>query len=898
MILRKLRYTTLLIACCLFVAGRSVAQGTNEEVKSESNRPSLRALKMNEPGEITLDGRLDEAIWQQATAATGFIQRSPDDGKPATEKTEVRIAYTNDALYIGARAYDSAMDSVAATLFRKDGDAYSDWLFVAIDSYNDNRTAFAFGVNPRGVRKDLLLYNDNDDDQRWDAVWEAVTSLEDDAWVVEMRIPLSQLRFDARKNIQSWDINFLREIARKEEESYWSPTPQKSSGMVSNFGSLSGVTDLERPKRLEITPYTSGSLTRAPGESANPFFSPNDWKGSVGADIKYGITSDFTLTGTINPDFGQVEADPAVINLSAFETFFPERRPFFLEGTDIFDFGRTQTYNTFGNPLMFYSRRIGRQPQGNVTDAQSNAEYVDTPDQTTIAGAAKISGKTDGGLSLGILDAFTLRENAQFQTATNEDGSISVEPPTNYFVGRVKQDLNEGRTIIGAYGSAVNRIIGEEYLENSLHNSAYIGGVDFEHSWNDREWILSGVVSGTSVNGTPEVILQTQQSSARYYNRVDANYLSVDPEKTSLNGYAGEFSFSKYGGEHWRGSLTYSTVSPGYEVNDIGFENRADYHSAHYSIMYRESSPNPEFLRYYNLWHFGGQSWNYGGDLINSWYNIGSFIEFKNLWSLNYNINLWGNEHDDRVTRGGPVVRTPKGWNFNTNINSNESKKVSFNIGNFFRNDASGSYNRNFWSGITIRPATNIQLEISPEISFSKSTNQYVTTVNDPLATDTYENRYVFADIDRTSLSTSFRLDWTFTPNLTLQTYVRPFISSGDYYNYKEFTEPYTYNFAVYGTDRGTIQQDNDTYTVDPDGNGPAASFTFDEQDFNFKSIQTNAVFRWEYKPGSTFYLVWQQDRSASTVHHDFRVRRDINHLFDSRPTNVFLIKFSYWFGT
>ncbi len=893
-------YIALFIICILIVvSGRSFAQGINGETEeSASTRPSLRAVKMNVHNEITLDGKLDEPIWQKAPVATDFIQREPHDGKPATEKTEVRIIYSGDAIYIGAWAYDSAMDSVAATLFRKDGDAYSDWFFVAIDSYNDNRTAFAFGVNPRGVRRDLLLYNDNNDDQRWDAVWEAETSLEDDAWIVEMRIPLSQLRFDARKIVQTWDINFLREIARKEEESFWAPTPQNKSGFVSLFGSLSGVADLKEPKRLEITPYTSGNLTRAPGNTANPFYNQNAWDGSLGADVKYGLSSDFTLTGTINPDFGQVEADPAVINLSAFETFFPERRPFFLEGTDIFEFGRTQTFNTFGNPLIFYSRRIGRQPQGNASVAHPNANFIDTPDQTTIAGAAKVSGKTDGGLSLGVLNAFTLRENAQFRTTTNEDGRISVEPPANYFVGRMKQDLNEGRTIIGAYGSAVNRIIGEDYLENSLHNSAYIGGVDFEHSWNDREWILSGVVSGTSVNGTSEAILQTQRSSARYFNRVDADYLSVDPDKTSLNGYAGEFSFAKYGGEHWRGSLTYSTVSPGYEVNDIGFENRADYHSAHYSIMYRESSPDAEFLRLYNLWHFGGQSWNYGGDRINDWYNTGAFIEFKNLWSLNYNVNWWGNEFDDRVTRGGPLVRNPKGWNFNTNINSNQSKKISFNLGNFFRNDASGAYNRNFWSGITIRPATNIQLEVSPEISFSKSTGQYVTTVNDPLATDTFENRYVFADIDRTSLSTSFRLDWTFTPNLTLQTYVRPFISSGNYYNYKEFTEPSTYDFAVYGTDRGTIQRNDDTYTVDPDGDGPAGSFTFNEQDFNFKSIQTNAVFRWEYRPGSILYIVWQQDRSASTLHNNFRFSRDFNRLFDSQPTNVFLIKFSYWFGT
>jgi hypothetical protein len=903
MSIHKSGYIFLLLICFLLLTtGIAFAQessGTNgDTVTSESNLRSLKAVRITSQSEFSLDGKLTESIWQQAPVATNFTQRTPNDGKPATEDTEVRIVYSSEAIYVGIRAYDSAMDSVAATLFRKDGSAYSDWVYVNIDCDNDNRTSFSFAVNPRGVRKDILTFNDNDEDIRWDAVWEVKTTIQKDSWVAEMRIPLSQLRFDAKKQNQTWGINFQRRLARKEEISFWSPTPQNASGFVSRYGNLTGVTDLPNLKRLEITPYMSGSLTRAPGESVNPFYNQNSWDGAVGADIKYGITSDFTLTGTINPDFGQVEADPAVINLSAFETFFPEKRPFFLEGTDIFEFGRTQTFNTFGNPIVFYSRRIGRRPQGNVSNVHPNAQYVDSPTQTNIASAAKISGKTDSGFSLGILNAFTLREKAQFRTTTDENGSISVEPPTNYFVGRAKQDLNEGRTTVGAYGSAVNRFIQADYLETSLHGSAYIGGFDFEHSWNDRDWILSGVISGSNVNGTSDAILQTQQSSARYYNRVDSDYLSVDPNKTSLNGYAGELSFARYGGEHWRGSLTYSVVSPGYEVNDIGFENRADYHSTNYGIIYFDSDPEPEFLRSYEVWTFGSKSWNYDGDRINNWYNTGTFIQFSNLWSFNMNLNTWGVEYSDRLTRGGPVVRMPKGWNFNTNINSNQSKKVSFNIGNFFRNNTSGEYNRNFWAGITIRPRTNIQLEISLQIGISKNTDQYVTTVSDPLATQTYENRYVFADIDQITYSTSFRIDWTFTPDITLQTYVRPFISSGDFYNYKEYIEPRTYNFAVYGDNRGTITRNEDTYTIDPDGAGPAQSFSFGEQDFNFKAIQTNAVFRWEYKPGSIFYIVWQQDRSASTLHNNFRIGRDINRLFDSRPTNVFLMKFSYWFGT
>lgn len=898
-----IKTTTSLVLILFFAASALLAQGTNgtngsngNSHNSESSFPSLKAVKLDPDKDITLDGKLEEALWLQAPVATNFIQRTPNEGAPASEKTEARVLYSDNAIYVAIEAYDSAMDSVAATLFRKDGAAYSDWVYVSIDSYDDNRTSFNFAVNPRGVKKDILIYNDTNEDIRWDAVWEASTTIQDSSWIAEIRIPLSQLRFDADKDSQKWGINFQRRLARDEEIAFWAPTPQDASGFVSHYGELTGIGKLPSVTRLEITPYASGSLTRAPGEPANPYYHSNDWEGSVGADIQYGLTSDFTLTGTVNPDFGQVEADPAVINLSAYETYFPEQRPFFLEGTDIFEFGNTQTYNSFGNPLVFYSRRIGRQPQGDVSASGVEPEYTKRPDQTTIASAAKISGKTNGGFSLGILNAFTLREKAQFRTTTSEDGSITVEPPSNYFVGRVKQDFDGGRTTIGAYGSAVNRIIRADYLKNSLHNSAYIGGIDFEHSWNDRDWIVSGVLSGSNVNGSSEAIGQTQRSSARYYNRVDADYLSVDPNRTSLNGYAGEISFGKFGGDHWRGSVTYSVVSPGYEVNDIGFENRADYHATSYYLSYQESSPR--LFRYYELWAYAGHSWNYGGNLIDNYYRTGAYVQFKNRWSFNYNVGINGKQYLDRITRGGPVAERARDWNLNININSDQTKKVSFNVGTYQRTDVSGEYDHMYWTTLEIRPATFIQVSIAPELTIQKDTDQYVTAVADPLASQTYDHRYVFADIDQTSLSTSVRLDWTFTPSMSLQTYARPFITSGNFYNYKEFTTPYKYDFNIYGEGRGTIQENDGTYTVDPDGSGPAGTFSFDDQDFNFRSIQTNAVFRWEYQPGSFVYLVWQQDRSGSSPHNDFRFGRDVNRIFDIKPTNIFLIKFSYWFGS
>ncbi len=885
--------------------------------RGEARTATIRTIKLNDPSSIKLDGKLDEAIWQTVPIATGFTQRTPNDGQPATERTEARVIYTDDAIYVGFKAYDSAMDSVAATLFRKDGSAYSDWVYVGIDSYNDDRTSFNFAVNPKGVRKDILIYDNDREDIRWDAVWEAKTTIQDDGWTAEIRIPLSQLRYSAKNAEQSWGINFQRRIARNEEISFWSPTPQDASGFVSQYGQLEGISDLDEPGRLELIPYASTGLTRAPSEPGNPYYSASDFTGSLGGDLKYGLTSDLTLTATFNPDFGQVEADPAVINLSAFETFFPEQRPFFLEGNDIFQFGGTRTYNTFGNPNTFYTRRIGRAPQGNLSrynnynnqsvynPANTEGTFTDAPDQTTIAGAAKVSGKTRSGWSIGLLDAYTVKETAPFQVNLQNggttEGDFAVQPATNYLVARGKKDFNGANTIVGGFLSATNRNIDNTYFETYLHNSAYLAGVDFEQNFDNRNWTVSGAFSVTQVSGTSEAIERTQRSPVRYFNRVDSDALSLDPDKTTLNGFASELSVRKSGGDHWRMSATYSQVSPGYEANDLGFQNRADYHAIATGVMYRET--DPKHLRFYNLWSFETWAWNHDGDLIGNYYNLGGYWQFNNLWSFNANVNFNGPGYMDRLTRGGPVAKLVPSWNFNFNINSDQTRKVSFNIGTFNRwdfppEDVTREYDHSVWAGVTLRPATNVQIQISPQVNYQRDNDQYVMAVDDALATDTYGRRYVFADIDQTIFSSSIRVDWTFTPDISLQFYARPFVSTGNFYNYKEFTEPRELAFDVYGQDRGTISESNGTYTVDPDGAGPATEFSFQERDFNFRSVQGNTVFRWEYSPGATLFLVWQHDRSSFGPQNDFYPGRDFGRLFQEEATNVFLVKLSYWFGT
>lgn len=937
---------TLLLLCLNF--GVNAQQKDPQELSNEKNysvpkntidyrygyeiNPTMGAIRINESS-VKLDGFLDEAIWATAPIATGFTQRAPKDGGKPSQKTESRILYTDSEIFVGIMAYDTSPDSVIASLFRRDGSETSDWVYVSLDSYNDKRTAFTFAVNPRGVQKDILYFDDRGEDVLWDAVWEAEAQMVEGGWSVEMRIPLSQLRFSSNERVQSWGINFQRRIARHQEFNFWAPTSQSASGSVSLFGRLNGVTDLKEPKRLEITPYASSVLERAPGNSNNPYYSENEFDGNIGGDIKYGVTSDLTLTATINPDFGQVEADPATINLSQFEQFFSEQRPFFLEGNEIFRFGGTKNYNNFGNPNTFYSRRIGRAPQGGFGNFNSSenggrfynpsdtnfvaTSYTDAPRQSRILGAAKLSGKTQAGTSVGVLYSRTLEENSPFDltiydkqndATIDTTGNFLVQPSSNYLVSRLKQDFNEGNTVVGGFFSGMNRDIGGTYFDERLHSSAFITGADFEHGWNDRSWIVSGTASVSSVFGTEEAITRTQNAPQRYYQRVDSEELSVDTTKTSLSGLASELSLQKASGEHWTWSVTGSLVTPGYETNDIGFQNRADYKAVSTGLQFEETDPN--LLQYYELWSYTTHAWNFDNDLISRGYNAGGYFQFKNLWSFNINGNANFDVISDRLTRGGPNYNMPGSWNFNFNINSNQSKRLAAGTGQFHRADRVGEYDHFFWAYLSFRPTTFIQISIEPEYGFQNDVDQYLLTTDyDANSVDdnnTFGRRYVFSDIRQSSFTTEFRLNWTFNTKMSLQTYVRPLIGSGKFSNYKEFNNPGGFGFDVYGDDKGSFIKNADgSVTIDPDSdiNQPSQgqeSFTIDNWrlDFNRRALQGNAVFRWEYRPGSTLFLVWQQHRNDSSRNGEFNFGDSVNGLIDAEPTNVFLVKFSYWFGS
>jgi hypothetical protein len=887
------------------LAAPAAAQGTQAPARNVSGAPrALVAVPL--AGEVHLDGRLDEAEWTAATAASDFTQSWPKEGAPASFRTEAKVLLGSDALYVGVRAFDPHPDSIAAPLARRDASGiYSDWLHVMIDSRMDRRTAFRFTVNPRGVQKDVYHYDDGNEDGSWDAVWEVATQIDSLGWTAEFRIPLSQLRFSAGDDASSvWGIGIMRDVARLDERSTWAPWSRSTPGFVSRFGTLGGIEGVRAPRRLEVMPYLSSQLARAPGEAANPFYDANAVSAAAGADLKVGMPLGMTLAATINPDFGQVEVDPAQVNLTAFETFYAEKRPFFTEGADIFSFGGVRSFNTYGSQEYFYSRRVGRAPRRRLSG--DDFVYVDAPAQTTILGAAKLSGKTPGGWSVGIMDAVTAREEARYLDRDGAERTTAVEPLTNYAVARVRRDLRGGQTVVGAIATATHRDLAEPAFLPLMHKQAYLGGADFEHRWGGGVWSLGGFLAGSRVAGDARAIAATQRASGRYFQRPDADHLDYDSERTSLTGHIGALGLARSGQGGPDLSLMYKESSPGLELNDAGYQGRTDYRALT-TLIARPVNHAWGPLRNHNLFGYTYHAWNFGGDHILDGYALGFNGTFTNLWSSEVRLQYRPEVKDDRLTRGGPLAATPSWRSVEVNLNTDPRKTVSGGVGGFLSTDASGAYERILAIAGAVRPSSAQRLRAEPRLTRTHATRQYVTAADDPTANVTFGRRYLFADLDQTTFSIETRLDWTFTPRLSLQLFAQPYVSAGSYSGFKAFRTPGTYDFDAYGGcdaagGTSTLCRDESggkpAYLADVDGAGPAPAVRFDDPDFTFRSLRGNAVLRWEYRPGSALFFVWQQERSGERAFGDFDFSRDYGALFREPGRNVFLIKATYWFGS
>jgi len=873
---------SVFIAAILAMAAAAVAAAPPATKIYRTQRINPQAPK--------IDGLLDDPAWEKVPWEGTFVQREPYEGEAPTQTTAFKILYGDDNLYVAVKAFDTEPAKVERRMSRRD-DIDGDWVEVSLDTFHDHRTAFCFAVNAAGVKRDAVAINDSnwDDstDLDWDPIWEVETAAGDDGWSAEMRIPFTQLRFANRPD-QSWGLEVTRKLFRKNERSLWQHIPKDAAGWVSCFGELHGLAGLKAPRQVELFPYTVGKLRAFPAEAGNPFATGRSSGLYSGLDGKLGVTGDLTLNFTLNPDFGQVEADPSVVNLTAFETYYEEKRPFFIEGRNILSFKLMGGENDMAGDNLFYTRRIGRTPQY-YPDAGG---FVRTPEATTILGAFKLTGKTRSGVSVGVIESLTAEENASV-FADGVTDRVAVEPLTNYFGVRLQKDYNQGATTIGGMATAVNRRLDDAHME-FLHDRAYTGGFDLYHSWKKRTYYFSLKLVASTVHGSPEALLRTQMSPLRYYQRPDADHVEVDPARTSLSGHGGTVEFGKMGGGHWMYMAGTTWRSPGLELNDMGFLGASDEIMQWTWAGYRVWKPFAVFRTLnanFNQW----LGWNFGGDHMYSGGNVNANFQLKNYWGGGFGINRNFEGLSAAMLRGGPSIRVPGAWNFWSHLETDMRQRVRFSLmASGSRRDNGDSRMLELEAGVIFNPSTAFNISFLPTYAASWTELQYIAT---PVAGG--ENRYVFGRIEQKTVALTVRLNYSLTPDLSIQLYGQPFVSAGKYSRFKAITDPKAHVWAdryhVFGETEIAYDEAGGEWRVDENADG-TADFSFGTPDFNFLQFRSNLVVRWEYRPGSALFLVWSQGRTGYDSLGDFRFGRDFDNLFDVRPDNVFLIKFSYGF--
>jgi hypothetical protein len=819
---------------------------------------SARAVRAEQPPVI--DGREDDAVWRTVPARSEFLEFQPTEGKAPRFRTEFKAAYDDRNLYVFVRAYDPHPDSIKTALTRRDERGPSDQLKVMIDSYHDRRSGFEFAVNPVGVKRDFAMYNDAQEDQSWDGIWDVGTRIDSLGWTAEFRIPFSQLRY-ADQPSHVFGFSVWRDIERFKERTSWPLFRGSKGGISSQLGLLTGIDGIRRFHRLEITPYALARSTNVHVTSAPPGEVPwaQSQKGSAGVDVKYGVTPNLTLDATVNPDFGQVEADPSVVNLSAFETFFQEKRPFFIEGTGLYSFDLNCSIVNCGGEGLFYSRRIGRSPQlfGRYADDAS-------PNVSPILGAAKLTGRLGGGLNIGVLEAVTGRVEG-----TNDR---TTEPRTSYSLVRAQQDLRNGETSIGLIATGVNRSL-DQWTSPFLRSDAYAAGVNARHRWDSGRYELSGSVTGSSLHGTPQAMQLIQTSPVHLYQRPDAG-LPLDPTRTSLTGDAEEVIFGKTAGRLLRFQTSWQRQSPGFDVNDLGYLRRANQQSFNNWMGLSWRKPTRAYRQLngnFNAWGY----WTSAGLPLERAVNTNWHMNLPNNMGLNAGTTVYqlGGVYCDNCARGGPAVRVSPGVNTNFGIQGDDRKSVVPSLfTSFTRGDNGASHTVDISPGIQIRPLPQLQLDLSAEWNQNHDELQWLGNFTDVNGV----THYAFARLQQETRSIGARVSYAMTPALSFQLYAAPFVSRGEYSNPRELS----------ATPRAKDQADRYSAYTPPAGTSMG---------FDVLQLRSNSVLRWEFRPGSTLFAVWTHGREGFDGRFTNRPWRDeYDELFTLHPINTVLVKMAY----
>ncbi len=808
-------------------------------------RKQIRAVRIDNGG-LKLDGRLDDEVWQHAQFANGFRQRNPDEGALSTYPVEVAVLYDDDAVYFGGRMFCADPDKLRMHLERKDSQGPAEQLIIAIDSYCNRRTAYAFGINTAGVRFDRFHPTDNEGhkDFSYDPVWEGKTAIGADCWTAEMRIPFSQLRFNKQEE-QLWGINFNHWVPERNEDVFWVMVPRDEVGYASRFGDLVGIRGIKPSLRLEIMPYGAGNARIQNVEKNDPFRNDAEVDGHIGADLKMGLGPNLTLDATINPDFGQVEADPAEVNLSAYETYFAEKRPFFTEGNDLFD---------ITGPSFFYSRRIGQLPHG-----WPEGDYVDRPNNTTILGAAKITGQLQSGTSIGALAAVTEREYAQGYVTDNDSTfKTEVEPFTTFGVFRLQQDFGADQSTAGIILTGVHRDMdGDHPLAGELRKNAITGGADWNLRFNDGMYRVRGYAGFSHIQGDAAAIRMTQESSTHYFQRPDQDHVSIDPDATSMTGTTASLRFDKQSGRHWLGGVGFDGESPAFDLNDVGILRSADDLVAWGYVRYRETRPGNHFQDY-AIELSAADEYNYGGIRQAAEVSLDANCTWKNYTRTYLSLDLELPGQSDDWTRGGPLMKTMLDYSLNFGINSNHSATTNYGASTLLAGDNLAGWLYLFSANFSTRVGNRGQISLNPVYVREEQPRQYVTTITDAGGgEDTFGSRYVFSRIAASRLSLQLRLNYYFTPDLSLELYAEPFAASGRYFGHGELVRARDNELREYGADGTTLSENEDgDYTINDGEN----TFTIPNRDYGYQSFRSNLVLRWEFLRGSTLYFVWQRN--------------------------------------
>jgi hypothetical protein len=830
-----------------------------------------------------IDGRLDDESWiKEGEWSQNFIQNTPvERGKP-TYPTKIKLLFDDRNIYFALCAWDPEPDKINRFIGNRDDNSIGDLISVAFDTYHDYRAGTEFNINAGGNKTDLIVTDNLSINLNWNAVWEGKTAVNDSSWSAEFRIPLNQLRYNNNDTGMVWGLHVRRIVRRLQEVDQWSLIPRKNSGHIYSFGEMYGLRGIPKPRLIEIFPYVSEKVTSEPGIPGSPYSGNARWNTNGGVDAKIGA-GDFTFDITVNPDFGQIEADPSVLNLTSFETFYEEKRPFFLEGKHIFDFSAD-------NNMVFYSRRIGHAPSYNPA-VDNITSFSRVPEFTNIINAVKLTGTTPNGVSVGILQSTTQQERAEL-TVEGVESKPVVEPLTNYLVARIQKTANKGNTQVGAMLTSVNRFISESNL-NFLNRNAFSAGADFLQYIKNREFFVDFKGIFSYVDGKADAMLALQQNSVHYFQRPDAgNYLGVDSSRRSLTGSGGYLNIGRLGNKRFIFSDKVSWWSPGFDLNDIGYLYMADLIENNLKLAYRETSPQKLF-RNYTISLLKSNAWNYGGGSIRSNLDAQFVAMFSNRWEITLTESYVLSSLSTRLLRGGPEFRISPFWENTIVLNTDKSRRVLFRITNNTMMNTDGITRRFLlMPGFTLRLGNHIYF--MSDFSYTRNTDDFIYVTQ--LKVDS-NMQYILARIKQHTYSLTLRLNYNLTPDISIQYYSSPFISSGSYSDFKKATDTHAsdINNRYHSFTESEIAYDASAgvYNVN-DGNN---SYSFNRPDFSFREFHSNLVIRWEYRPGSTIYLVWQNSRSNRENSYVSSLNHNLNDLSDTSPVNVIMIKLSYWFG-